>query len=60
MAAIGVVVAACLLSTGPVTWVGAGVLVGSAVPYLLYFSFDHWETLRFLLPGLVLAAPAGR
>jgi hypothetical protein len=24
-----------------------------AAPYLLYLPFDHWETLRFLLPGLV-------
>ena len=23
------------------------------VPYLLYLPFDHWETLRYLLPGLV-------
>ena len=22
-------------------------------PYLVYLPFDHWETLRFLLPGLV-------
>ena len=26
-------------------------------PYLFYLPFDHWETLRFLLPGLVLLAP---
>jgi hypothetical protein len=29
------------------------VLGGVAAPYLLYLPFDHWETLRFLLPGLV-------
>jgi hypothetical protein len=23
------------------------------VPYLLYLPFDHWETLRYLLPGIV-------
>jgi len=23
------------------------------LPYLFYLPFDHWETLRFLLPGLV-------
>ena len=23
------------------------------VPYLFYLPFDHWETVRFLLPGLV-------
>lgn len=34
--------------------VGAIVLlVAVAAPYLLYFEFDHWETLRFVLPGLV-------
>jgi len=24
-----------------------------SLPYLFYLPFDHWETLRFLLPGLV-------
>jgi hypothetical protein len=24
-----------------------------AVPYLFYLPFDHWETLRYLLPGIV-------
>jgi hypothetical protein len=24
-----------------------------AVPYLFFLSFDHWETLRYLLPGIV-------
>ncbi len=24
-----------------------------AMPYLVYLPFDHWETLRFLLPGLI-------
>ena len=24
-----------------------------ALPYLFYIPFDHWETLRFLLPGIV-------
>jgi hypothetical protein len=31
-----------------------GMLAASAVPYLLYFEFDHWETLRFVLPSIVL------
>lgn len=39
-------------------------LISSAVlfPYLAYRTYDHWETLRFLLPALVLltiAAAAG-
>lgn len=29
-------------------------LVVSIAPYLLYFRFDHWETLRFILPAVVL------
>lgn len=30
-----------------------------AAPYLFYLPFDHWETLRYLLPGLVpLTIPA--
>jgi hypothetical protein len=32
--------------------------VVSAIPYVLYFDFDHWETLRFLLPALVLLSIA--
>jgi hypothetical protein len=34
--------------------VGAIVIAcGVSAPYLLYFEFDHWETLRFVLLGLV-------
>jgi len=29
-------------------------LAASLIPYLLYFRFDHWETLRFVLPTVVL------
>lgn len=29
------------------------ILAAVAVPYLFYIPFDHWETLRYLLPGLV-------
>ena len=28
---------------------------GIGAPYLSYFPFDHWETLRFLLPVLTIA-----
>jgi hypothetical protein len=31
----------------------AMVFVAVALPYVFYLPFDHWETLRFLLPGLV-------
>ncbi len=37
-------------------------LVSSLTPYLLYFRFDHWETLRFVLPAVIaldVAAAAG-
>jgi hypothetical protein len=34
-------------------WKPAAILAGVALPYLFYLPFDHWETLRFLLPGLV-------
>lgn len=48
----------------PRALVGAAValLVSVALPYLLYFEFDHWETLRFVLPGLIaltIVAAAG-
>ena len=26
---------------------------GVLIPYLFYIPFDHWETLRYLLPGIV-------
>lgn len=31
----------------------AAIFTAVAAPYLFYLPFDHWETLRFLLPGLV-------
>ena len=31
----------------------AMIFVGVTLPYLFYLPFDHWETLRFLLPGIV-------
>jgi hypothetical protein len=34
-------------------WKPAAILGAVALPYLFYLPFDHWETLRFLLPGLV-------
>jgi len=30
------------------------VAVAVMLPYLFYLPFDHWETLRFLLPGLAI------
>jgi len=40
----------------------AALLGGVTLPYIFYLPFDHWETLRFLLPGLVpltIVAAAG-
>jgi hypothetical protein len=34
-------------------WKPAAVFVAVVVPYLFYLPFDHWETLRFLMPGIV-------
>ena len=31
----------------------AMLFVATLLPYLFYLPFDHWETLRFILPGLV-------
>jgi len=29
-------------------------IAASITPYLLYFRFDHWETLRFILPAVIV------
>jgi 4-amino-4-deoxy-L-arabinose transferase-like glycosyltransferase len=50
-----------LVAVGAGAWVMRGpraaaiLAIAAAVtlPYLFYIRFDHWETLRFLLPGLV-------
>lgn len=34
-------------------WKPAAIFGGVVLPYLFWLPFDHWETLRFLLPGLV-------
>ena len=31
----------------------AAIFAAVILPYLFYLPFDHWETLRFLLPGIV-------
>ena len=38
---------------GPRTTMTLAVAAAVTLPYLFYLRFDHWETLRFLLPGLV-------
>jgi hypothetical protein len=50
--------AACFLRPRFPVVLATFALVVSAIPYVLYFDFDHWETLRFLLPALVLCSIA--
>ncbi len=38
---------------GPRTNAVVAVATAVTLPYLFYIPFDHWETLRFLLPGIV-------
>jgi 4-amino-4-deoxy-L-arabinose transferase-like glycosyltransferase len=38
---------------GPRTTMILAIAAAVSLPYLFYIRFDHWETLRFLLPGLV-------
>ncbi|MGH9199869.1 MAG: ArnT family glycosyltransferase [Vicinamibacterales bacterium] len=47
-------VAACLVRSPTPAIVAIAALTISAVPYVLYLEFAHWETLRFLLPAIVL------
>jgi hypothetical protein len=51
---LAAVAAAWLLASRTLVTLATVVFAVSAVPYLLYLPFDHWETLRFLMPGLVL------
>lgn len=53
----GLIAAAATTSRRPLV-LGLVMLVVSATPYLLYFEFDHWETLRFVLPSIVLCTIA--
>jgi hypothetical protein len=46
--------AACLARPRTPLVLAVTTLVLSGIPYVLYFEFDHWETLRFLLPAIVL------
>ena len=37
-------------------WRLATVFAAVTAPYLFYLPFDHWETLRFLLPGVAIVS----
>jgi hypothetical protein len=45
---------ACLLRPRLPLVLAVLTFVISAIPYVWYFEFNHWETLRFLLPSIVL------
>lgn len=47
------VVAGIIVAPQHVKWPVMAILSTVALPYLFYLPFDHWETLRFLLPALV-------
>ena len=36
-------------------WAWSAVAAAAAAPYLFYLVFDNWDSLRFLLPAIVLA-----
>ena len=56
---VGAAAIGCVAVSRSTRLILAMVLVGVAAPHVAYRTFDHWETLRFLLPGLVfLAIPA--
>jgi hypothetical protein len=54
----GVLVAAASIGTIRERLLVALPLLVSAAPYAFYRTYDHWETLRFILPLLVVATVA--
>lgn len=46
------VVTGLAIAPAELRWRLLTVFVAVTLPYLFYLPFDHWETLRFLLPGL--------
>ncbi|MGH9200799.1 MAG: hypothetical protein ACRD2A_06150, partial [Vicinamibacterales bacterium] len=44
------------IQRGPVTWTLAAFALLNAAAYLVYFVFDDWSYLRFLLPAIAVAA----
>ena len=47
------VVAGLVIAPQHVKWSLLAIFSTVALPYLFYLPFDHWESLRFLLPALV-------
>ncbi len=48
------VVTGLVIAPPDLRWRLLTVLVAVMLPYLFYLPFDHWETLRFLLPALAI------
>jgi hypothetical protein len=47
-------VAGVAIAPTELRWRLLTVFAAVALPYVFYLPFDHWETLRFLLPGLAI------
>lgn len=48
------VVTGLVIAPPELRWRLLVVFGGVTLPYLFYLPFDHWETLRFLLPGVAI------
>ena len=46
--------AGLVISPPDLRWRLLAVLAAVTLPYLFWLPFDHWETLRFLLPGVAI------
>jgi hypothetical protein len=48
------VIGGLVIAPPELRWRVLALFVAVTLPYLFYLPFDHWETLRFLLPGLAI------
>jgi hypothetical protein len=48
------VVTGLVIAPPDLRWRLAALFAAVTLPYLFYLPFDHWETLRFLLPGVAI------
>ena len=48
------VIPGLIIAPADLRWRLLTVFAAVTLPYLFYLPFDHWETLRFLLPGLAI------
>jgi hypothetical protein len=51
---LAALVTGVVLAPPALRWRLLTVFTAVTLPYLFYLPFDHWETLRFLLPGLAI------